>query len=201
VKECDYDEVVIELVLFFAVEEKVIWDKVKEFEAAIAEAGRVDASKVKIKAVKPILASRRATGSEVTSEVTTTKANQAAVKADLNLDNINKALVAKGLPTAAKDANAVRATLSSKQTRNNRDVIIAVVVACVGGGAIVIAIAAYYTYFVKKPAETTTSGRELEEAAPVVAPAATLGMPSPMIFDAADFEAWTKREQMRTQNT
>ena len=41
-KECDYDEVVIELVLFFAVEEKVIWDKVKEFEAAIAEAGRVD---------------------------------------------------------------------------------------------------------------------------------------------------------------
>lgn len=51
----------------------------------------------------------------------------------------------------------------------------AVVVACVGGGAIVIAIAAYYTYFVKKPAETTTSGRELEEAAPVVAPAATLG--------------------------
>jgi hypothetical protein len=42
VKECDYDEVVIELVLFFAVEEKVIWDMVKDFEAAIAEAGRVD---------------------------------------------------------------------------------------------------------------------------------------------------------------
>ena len=37
-------EVVIELVLFFAVrvEEKVIWDMVKDFEAAIAEAGRVD---------------------------------------------------------------------------------------------------------------------------------------------------------------
>lgn len=58
------------------------------------------ASKVKIKAVKPILASRRATGSEVTSEVTTTKANQAAVKADLNLDNINKALAVRSFCSA-----------------------------------------------------------------------------------------------------
>ncbi len=58
------------------------------------------ASKVKIKDVKPILAPRRASGSEVTSEVTTTKAQEAAVNANLNVDNINKALEVRSFCSA-----------------------------------------------------------------------------------------------------
>jgi hypothetical protein len=51
------------------------------------------ASKVKIKSVKPIIASRRAaSGSEVTSQVETTKDKLDALKNKLTLDNINKAL-------------------------------------------------------------------------------------------------------------
>jgi hypothetical protein len=34
--------VVFELILFFTVDEKTIWDNRKDFEAAIAEAGGVD---------------------------------------------------------------------------------------------------------------------------------------------------------------
>ena len=57
------------------------------------------ASKVQIKSVKPILASRRkASGSEVTSEVQTTAADLAAVKGKLNVDSINKALAVRSLP-------------------------------------------------------------------------------------------------------
>jgi hypothetical protein len=156
------------------------------------------ASKVTIKSVKPILASRRkASGSEVTSEVQTTAADQAAVKGKLNVDSINKALAAKGLPTASKDKDAAIAGLNALN-RDNRDVIIAVVVVCLGGGALVIAIAVYYQYFAKRA--TTTSDRDMEGAqdapvlAPVVAPAATLGMPAPMLFDPADFEVWSKRQ-------
>jgi hypothetical protein len=57
------------------------------------------ASKVKIKSVKPIVASRRATsGSEVTSEVQTTAAQQNAVKGKLNVESINKALAVRSFP-------------------------------------------------------------------------------------------------------
>jgi hypothetical protein len=72
------------------------------------------ASKVKIKSVKPIVASRRATsGSEVTSEVQTTAAQLAAVKNKLNVDSINKALAVRSVtvPLAIFDRLCIQAAI------------------------------------------------------------------------------------------
>jgi hypothetical protein len=45
-KSCAAEVVIIELILFFTVDEKTIRDKAKEFEAAIAEAGGVEGKSI-----------------------------------------------------------------------------------------------------------------------------------------------------------
>jgi hypothetical protein len=181
-------------------------DKQLKFRAALAASAGTKAENVEITSISE---GRRRQGQGIKVE-NKVYASDAASAEKLSstlgtgsgaLEKINSELQKQGL----EKSTGLEFVTTNKS--DNTGVIVGVVVGCVGGGAIIVAIAAYYYLYVVKPnAQLPPKTRDMENAPvvapafPIVAPAASLGVPAPatlaapssLIFDASDFTNWSR---------
>jgi len=143
--------VIIIRILRFPVEPSEILAKKAQFELAIANAGGVNASQVNITQVVARAASRRATGSEVTAEITTTTDKEASVRAGLSDDNIKKELEKLGLVGIANEEES------------NDNVNVGLVVGVVAAVAVALGVVAAF-YFNQQGAKSPLKPADVESA-------------------------------------